>query len=243
MVARRTPQSSLPHPPPAKPPTREAKKADKRRRILAAAAALFRSQGYEATTTRAIAARAGVAAGTLFLYVRDKDEALDWVYGEDVDEAIATGTATRPRRLGFVSGVAHRLGGLYELYALHPSLALRFVRRIPTLEGDQKPAHDARNARIVATLRDEVERAIASGELRADLDVERAVRTLFGVVRVLVFSWLAAPPVLVDEGRRELRATLTLLVAGLGAGGGTQTRRGRREPATATGAAKRVAHP
>jgi TetR/AcrR family transcriptional regulator, cholesterol catabolism regulator len=228
MVARRSPPSSPPGSSTETPAGREAKKADKRRRIHAAASALFRSQGYEATTTRAIATRAGVAAGTLFLYVRDKDEALDLVYGDDVDEAIAAGTATRPRRLGFVSGVSHRLRGLYELYALHPGLALRFVRRIPTLEGDQKPAHEARNARIVATLRDEVERAIASGELRAHLHVERVVRTLFGVVRVLIFSWLAAPPVVVEDGLAELRATLTLLVAGFGARVTTSARVTRR---------------
>ena len=66
---------------------REAKKEDKRRRIRWAAAELFRKQGYDATTTRAIAERAGVATGTLFLYVRDKDEALALVYGHEVDDA------------------------------------------------------------------------------------------------------------------------------------------------------------
>ena len=122
---------------------RVAKKEDKRRRIRAAAAELFRAQGYEATTTRSIAERAGIATGTLFLYVRDKDEALALVYGDEVDEVFAAAAKTRPSRLRFVRGVVHRLRGLYELYAGHPELALRFVRRIPTLE-------DAEKSRVLA---------------------------------------------------------------------------------------------
>ncbi|HVJ90878.1 MAG TPA: hypothetical protein VM580_13830, partial [Labilithrix sp.] len=109
------------------------------------------------------------------------------------------------------------LHGLYELYARHPELALRFVRRIPTLEDAEKEAHDARNERFLAVLRDEVNRAIGSGELRADLDAELATRTLFAVVRVLVFGWLAAPQLKLEEGLQGLESTLRLLVKGMGA--------------------------
>ena len=196
---------------------REAKKQDKRHRIQVAAAELFRSQGWEATTTRAIAERAGIATGTLFLYVRDKDEALALVYGDDVDAALVAATKSRPAKTRFVSGLVHRFRGLYELYARHPDLALRFVRRIPTFEDAEKAAHDERNKRLLDVIRDELTRAVRLGELRSDLDVELAARTLFAVIRVLVFGWLAAPPVSIETGVRELDTTLRLLVAGLGA--------------------------
>lgn len=218
----------------APPRGREAKKQDKRRKIHAAAAELFRSRGYDATTTRAIAERAGIATGTLFLYVRDKDEALALVYGAEVDTVLDAQTASRPRRLRFVSALVHRLRGLYELYARDPDLALRFVRRIPTLEDAEKTAHEALNARMLSVVRDEVARAVASGELRADLDAELAASTLFAVVRMLVFGWLARPPVAVEAGLRELDATVRLLVAGMGAGRGD-----RRPAASRTGAARR----
>lgn len=196
---------------------REAKKEDKRRRIRAAASELFRAVGYDATTTRAIAARAGIATGTLFLYARDKDEVLAMVFGDDVVRALERADASRPKRLKFVAGVAHRLHDLYALYGGTPDLALRYVRRIPTLVDAERAAHEGRNARIVAALRDEVERGVASGELRADLDVELAVDALFALVRVSIFSWLAAPPVTAESGLRSLKATLKLLVRGLGA--------------------------
>jgi AcrR family transcriptional regulator len=198
-------------------PRREAKKRDKRERIRAAAAELFRARGYDQTTTREIAEHAGVATGTLFLYARHKDEALALVFGDDVDAALGSHTKSRPARLRFVAGLTHRLSGLYALYARDPELALRFVRRLPMLDDREKVAHDALNQRFVAVIRDEVARAVASGELRSDLDADLATHTLFAVVRVLIFGWLALPPVNVEAGRRELARTLRLLVAGMGA--------------------------
>jgi AcrR family transcriptional regulator len=195
---------------------RAAKQADKRKRIHAAAKALFRARGYQGTTTRAIAERAGIAAGTLFLYVRDKDEALALVYGDDVAAALESGAVTRPPRLRFVSGLLHRVRGLYQLYARHPALALRYVRRIPVLEAHQQGAHDALNLRFSGALQDEVERAVRSGELRPGLDVPLATRTLFAVVRVSLFGWLATGAGSVEEGLGDLEQTLRLLVEGLG---------------------------
>jgi len=43
-----------------------------RERVLEAAVACFEESGYDATTTAAIAARAGIAVGTLYGYFRDK---------------------------------------------------------------------------------------------------------------------------------------------------------------------------
>jgi AcrR family transcriptional regulator len=197
-------------------PRREAKKRDKRERIRAAAAQLFRAQGYEATTTRQIAECAGVATGTLFLYARHKDEALALVFGDDVDEVL-TAPPTRPARLGFVSGLCRRLFGLYALYARDPELALRFLRRLPSLDDAEKVAHEARNERFVAVIREEVARAVRSGELRVDLDVDLATQTLFAVIRVSIFGWLATGPRVTPEaGTRELARTFRLLVAGMG---------------------------
>jgi AcrR family transcriptional regulator len=53
---------------------RERNKADKLRRIKAAARELFSRKGYEATTTREIAERAGVSVGTVFVYAKDKGD-------------------------------------------------------------------------------------------------------------------------------------------------------------------------
>ena len=59
---------------------RHARKEEKRSRILQAARQLFDEHGFDQTTTRAIARKAGVANGTLFLYARDKVDLLLMLY-------------------------------------------------------------------------------------------------------------------------------------------------------------------
>lgn len=62
-------------------------KASKRRRILEAAMELFTEQGFEATTTAALARRAGIGAGTLYLYVDSKEDLLVAVFRQQVGPA------------------------------------------------------------------------------------------------------------------------------------------------------------
>jgi AcrR family transcriptional regulator len=55
---------------------RQQRSIDTRRRILEAAEALFSEEGFHATNTKRIAARAGVAVGSLYAYFRDKKQIL-----------------------------------------------------------------------------------------------------------------------------------------------------------------------
>jgi len=64
--------------------TAEAKTAT-RERIIKAAAKLFAREGWESTTTRGIAAAAGIAAGTLFNYFESKEA----IVAELISEALA----------------------------------------------------------------------------------------------------------------------------------------------------------
>src|SRR2546421_1011449 len=49
-------------------------KAAIRKRIVTAALSLFQTKGFDATTTRAIARKAGIAEGTVFNYFRTKED-------------------------------------------------------------------------------------------------------------------------------------------------------------------------
>lgn len=60
-----------------------------RRRIVAAAMGLFRTNGFDATTTRDVARRAGIATGTLFNYFETKEALLASLAAE----AVARGRA------------------------------------------------------------------------------------------------------------------------------------------------------
>jgi AcrR family transcriptional regulator len=64
----------------------------RRQAILDAALTVFAAQGYEAARLDDVAARAGVAKGTLYLYFKDKEEAL---FEELVRGAVTHGTGRR----------------------------------------------------------------------------------------------------------------------------------------------------
>ena len=66
----------------------ERNKRDKRARLIAAARELFRTKGFEQTTTSEIAERADVGKGTLFFHARSKDELLVMVFQEDMGRTI-----------------------------------------------------------------------------------------------------------------------------------------------------------
>ena len=60
--------------------TKTTKGAETRARILEAALALFREKGYDATTMRGVAERAGVSLGNAYYYFESKEHLLHAFY-------------------------------------------------------------------------------------------------------------------------------------------------------------------
>ena len=108
--------------------SREANKADKRARIREAAASLFVERGFDATTTSAVAERAGVAKGTLFLYASTKEDLVALVFEHRLDGAIERAFETLPEGGGVADEAEHVFGVLLAFYAPQPELARIFVR-------------------------------------------------------------------------------------------------------------------
>src|ERR1700719_3245717 len=64
---------------------RERNKLDKFRRIKEAASELFIRKGYDDTTTREIAVRAGVGLGTIFVYAENKRDLLFLIVNDELE--------------------------------------------------------------------------------------------------------------------------------------------------------------
>jgi AcrR family transcriptional regulator len=60
-----------------------------RKRIVTSALDLFQKKGFEATTTKSIARKAGIAEGTVFNYFRTKEDIAVYFFEQEVDHAIA----------------------------------------------------------------------------------------------------------------------------------------------------------
>ncbi len=98
--------------------TRQAKE-ETRQRIVAAAARLFAERGFGPTTTRELAAEAGIAAGTLFNYFPSKESLATWILAEAATKGLDTFRAERRAGAGLEEELfAHAAAGLRELAPL-----------------------------------------------------------------------------------------------------------------------------
>jgi AcrR family transcriptional regulator len=61
-----------------------------RNRIVKAALSLFQTKGFDGTTTKAIARKAGIAEGTVFNYFRTKEDIALYFFEQEVGHAVAT---------------------------------------------------------------------------------------------------------------------------------------------------------
>src|SRR5687767_13202897 len=75
----------------------QAPAADKREAILRAATEVFAQHGYFQAQVADVARAAGVAAGTVYLYFRSKDDLLASIFERTMKEAIAEGRAALSR--------------------------------------------------------------------------------------------------------------------------------------------------
>src|SRR4051794_310291 len=85
---------------------------DKRAAILRAAINIFARNGYFNSKVSDIAAEAGIADGTVYLYFKSKDEILHSVFDRAMEEFISEGK----RELADVSDPAAKLRRIAELH-------------------------------------------------------------------------------------------------------------------------------
>ncbi len=161
--------------------------AETRARILEAARASFAELGYEATTNRTLAARAGITTGAIYHYFESKAQTYVAVHGEVrrlvYGRFAAAAAAAEPATfLGRVEAV------LEEAHALNvedPTLA-RFLAAVRTDIGRHPELRAALRDRRRPTHRtffaELVDHGIAAGELAPE-DRERAMAVI-GVITV-----------------------------------------------------------
>jgi AcrR family transcriptional regulator len=179
-------------------------------RVLAAAAALFAARGYDAVTTPALAAAAGVAKGSLFHHFRSKR-----------DLFVAAHDAFQQRLIAAIDGAAAaatdpwaRFDRIWRGYLGATEDAA--MRRVLLLDGPRVIGLEALRARdrdtAFAYLRREVEALAAAGLIRG-WDARALTVLLFGALDQAAFEIADFP----DDAalRRRLVDTVARLVEAL----------------------------
>ncbi|MEU0792743.1 helix-turn-helix domain-containing protein [Amycolatopsis sp. NPDC005961] len=203
-----------------------ANRPDARQAVLDAAGELFTGAGYAATTTRAIAERAGLRQASLYYHFPAKEDILAALLAEtvrpslDVAARLVAGSAPAAVRLwalayadiGLLGGAHHNLGALYLL----PEVASPNLARFRAERADLKAAYGQLVAACgVAPSAVPIRTDLVFGLVESiavirrddpELDVEAHVREgADGVVR------LAGLPEPTEELRTEAHALLATL--------------------------------
>lgn len=163
---------------------------EKRKRLLHAAIQTFGRRGFHEAKIAEIAAAAGVAEGTVYLYFRSKEDLLGCVFDETMDEVLGkarearNGPGTAAEKLKGLVGLHLSFIGqdrdLASVFQIELRRSARLVERFSRTKLSE----------YFRLLDGVLKEGIASGELRKDLDPRVAVRVLFGAADEILSEWL-----------------------------------------------------
>lgn len=161
-----------------------------RRRIVAAARELFRAHGFDGTSADAIAERAGVAKGTVFLHAGSKERLLllafeaEWI--ETATRALAEVDPTQRLPEALHGIFAH----FFRLYEADVALARRFVKEQVVLPHEDNPLAPV-TLDFVARLAELIARRQAEDEVHPEVDPALAAQISFALYHGVLVGWLS----------------------------------------------------
>jgi AcrR family transcriptional regulator len=200
--------------PKKEPKTRAEQKLETRERLRKAAWELFTTTGFDVTTTKEIADRAGVAAGTVFVHASDKSDLLFLVMHDRLASTVDAAMATLPEA-ELMDQVLHLFRALFRMYGEHPAVSAAFVRSLPGAKGPNAERVDALTFSFFHRLSQLVRAAAERGEVARDIDAMVAANNMFAAYFMALLGWLngyVTADIALDPG---LKGALALQLRGL----------------------------
>ena len=167
-----------------------APRGDKREAILKAATQVFAQRGFFNAQVADVARAAGVAAGTVYLYFRSKDDLLVSLFERTMKDAIAagrnalTGTSDPRERLLRIARLhLERLGrdrDLAVVFQVELRQSTKFMERFSS----------SYLREYLGIIRDAVEAGQAAGLFRRDVSATTAAKILFGALDEMATNWM-----------------------------------------------------
>jgi TetR/AcrR family fatty acid metabolism transcriptional regulator len=163
---------------------------DKPQQIIDAAVRVFARKGYYNSRVSDIAREAGIAAGTIYLYFKTKDDILVTLFRDKMAEfvgALRKAIACEPNAASKV----HRLVSLhFSMLEENPDLAE--VVQVELRQGQKffRGASSQEIGAYFALIGSVLEEGVAQGRFRSDLPVKVATKMLFGAMDQMATSWV-----------------------------------------------------
>jgi len=182
------------------------------RRILLAAATAFAERGFHATTTRDIAAQAGLSPAALYVYFRSKEEVLFQIATSTLDFTIEV-AATEASRPGSPAG---RLAGLVRMLTLWITYNSQVAHVVLYQTGALSPAHLADITARQRQIGQIVRQVIADGISSRDFDLPEPSAAAIAVLSLCldVARWYRPGHRLTPQQLGDFNAAAALRIAG-----------------------------
>ena len=203
-------------------------KADKRDAILRAAIDTFAARGFFTAQVADVARAAGVAAGTVYLYFRGKDDLLISIFERTMKEAIAAGK----RSLDEKTDAVERLREIARLHLgrMGHDRALAVVFQVELRQSTKFMERFSATylRQYLGIIRDIIAGGQAQGAFRPDVNATLAAKLFFGALDEMATNWILSQ-------RRyslaaEADAIVDLFVGGVGAARVAAPKSARRPP-------------
>lgn len=193
-------------------------KLDKLRRIKDAARSLFIAKGFDDTTMREIAGRAGVGLGTIFLYAKDKRDLLFLTINEPLEQITQDAEDAFDPKAPLIDNLLAIARLHYGFFGRQPALARLALREMIFYEtGAQAASFQRTRERLIRLFGRSVESAVKNAEIAPGEPPLFAGWTLFCIFQVELRRWLSSDDARLRAGLKELERALRMLIAGFGA--------------------------
>ena len=195
------------------PPSR-LERPDKRDALLRAAIETFAARGFFNAQVADVAKTAGVAAGTVYLYFRGKDDLLISIFEKTMKEAIASGRDS----IAAVDGPLAQLRTIARLHLDRMSrdreLAIVFQVELRQSTKFMERFSTTHLREYLGIIRDVIARGQAQGVFRRNVNPTLAAKLLFGMLDEMATNWILSKRKYSLTG--EADAIVDLFVGGLG---------------------------
>lgn len=161
-------------------PTRRAMaKQETRAKVLEAARRLFSERGYEGATIRDIAQAAGMSTGAVFANFSDKADLFQEIMSSDLAELSGLMSAAAADRDDVEDAVTAMLSAGYGFYQTQMPLVRAAFSASFALHSTTARRSAPGAATMCDLIQQQLERAVAGGQLRGDVDLRLRAEMIF----------------------------------------------------------------
>lgn len=140
--------------------------------ILKTAKELFLDRGYEKTTIRDIAKKAGLGTGTAFIHFPDKKSLLAATLYNDIEETLSQAFESLPPNSSIIEMLVYPVRKIFEYFSKTPQLSKTLLKETLFMQGPWGKRNEMQLKRSIELTQKVLEEMKNNGQLRADSNCE-----------------------------------------------------------------------